>query len=192
MKIPQSLPEFERTYYYKAELVALCRQLGLPLTGTKAELNSYVRKYLTGVPTAQIRPARRKQKCRSLTYQEISLTTKLVNSGFSFNDEARRWFADYFGVKKFSFSKRMAVIKRKVEAEHDCQFTVGDLIQQMQIGTQSEAAPAEEATYQWNNFVRAFFQDPATAQYRQRLKVAAILWKKYGQLLGRKTIIMSC
>lgn len=36
---------------------------------------------------------------------------------------------------------------------------------------------AEEQTYQWNNFVRDFFEDPATKKYQDRLKVAAILWK---------------
>lgn len=177
MKIPQSISEFEQNYYYKTELVKLCRQLGLPTVGTKAELNSYIEKYLKGVPTSQIKPRRQRRRHRPLTYHEISVATKLVGSGFCFNSDARRWFADYFGVAKFSFSKQMAVIKRRAEAKHDTVITVGDLIRQTQGRGQCETdSSAEEGTYQWNHFVQAFFKDPATAQYAQRLKVAAILW----------------
>ncbi|WP_314736980.1 hypothetical protein [Limosilactobacillus urinaemulieris] len=124
---------------------------------------------------------------RSLTYNEINLDTKLINSGFCFNKAARQWFADYFGVEKFSFSKKMAVIKRKAEVERDEQATVGDLIQQMQNWDKNKiASPAEENTYQWNNFVRDFFKDPATKQFSQRLKVASLLWKKVRISQGKK------
>ena len=70
-------------------------------------------------------------------------------------------------------------LARKAEAEHDEKATVSDLIQQMQNWNQNKtASSAEKNTYQWNNFVRAFFKDPATKQYNQRLKVASLLWKK--------------
>ena len=179
MKIPHTLSEFEQTYYYKTELVKLCRQLKLPTSGTKAELNSYIRECLNGTPATQIKPLRSKKSHCPLAYEEINLDTKLLDSGFSFNQEARKWFADYFGVKRFSFSKQMAIIKRKAEAEHDTEMTVGDLILEMQNWDQSKTnSSVEEGTYQWNNFVRDFFKDQATAQYRYRLKVASILWKK--------------
>ena len=113
-----------------------------------------------------------------MTYEEINLDTKLIGSGFSFNNEARRWFANYFGVKNFSFKKEMAIIKRKAEAEDDTKITVRDLIYHIEHWKQEEIeSVAEEQTYQWNNFVRDFFEDPATKKYQDRLKVAAILWK---------------
>lgn len=175
---PKSITEFEHTYYYKTDLVKICKLLSLPVSGTKAELNSYITAYLNGTPATQIK-TKRKQKLRpSLTYEEINLDTKLVGSGFSFNNEARRWFADYFGVKKFSFKKEMAIIKRKAEAENDTKITIRDLIYRIEHWNQEEiGAVAEEQTYQWNNFVRDFFEDPATEKYQDRLKVAAILWK---------------
>ncbi|MDU1504829.1 hypothetical protein [Limosilactobacillus portuensis] len=43
---------------------------------------------------------------------------------------------------------------------------------------QKNESPAEENTYQWNNFVRDFFKDPATKQFNQQLKVASLLWEK--------------
>ena len=132
MKIPHTLSEFTQTYYSKTELIKLCRQWNLPTSGTKAELNSYIEKYLKGMSANQIQPCRSNKIHRLLTYNEINLDTKLINSGFCFNKVARQWFANYFGVEKFSFSKKMAVIKRKAEVERDKQATVGDLIQQMQ------------------------------------------------------------
>lgn len=176
--IPKSITEFEHTYYYKTDLVKICKLLSLPVSGTKAELNSYITAYLKGTPATQIKSKRRQKSRRSLTYQEINLDTKLVGSGFSFNNEARHWFADYFGVKKFSFKKEMAIIKRKAEEENDTKITIRDLIYRIEHWNQEEiGAVAEEQTYQWNNFVRDFFRDPATKQYAERLKVAAILWR---------------
>ncbi len=178
IKIPKNITEFEHTYYYKTDIVKICKLLSLPASGTKAELNSYITAYLNGTPATQIK-TKRKQKLRpSLTYEEINLDTKLIGSGFSFNNEARRWFANYFGVKNFSFKKEMAIIKRKAEAEDDTKITVRDLIYHIEHWKQEEIElVAEEQTYQWNNFVRDFFEDPATKKYQDRLKVAAILWK---------------
>ncbi|MBD5805865.1 SAP domain-containing protein [Limosilactobacillus walteri] len=179
MKIPNTLSEFTQKYYYKTELIKLCRRYKLPTSGTKAELNSYITKYLKGVPSSKIKPIRNNRKRHPLQYSEINLDTKLINSGFCFNNAARQWFADYFDVKKFSFSKKMAIIKRKAETEHDTEMTVGDLILEMQNWDQSKTEiSVEERTYQWNNFVRDFFKDQATTQYKQRLKVASILWKE--------------
>ena len=180
LKIPNTLSEFTQKYYYKTELIKLCRQWNLPVYGTKAELNSYVEKYLKGMSANEIKPCRSNNRIhRSLTYNEINLDTKLINSGFCFNNAARQWFADYFDVKKFSFSKKMAIIKRKAETEHDTEMTVGDLLLEMQNWDQSKTElSVEERTYQWNNFVRDFFKDQATTQYKQRLKVASILWKE--------------
>lgn len=193
LKIPHTLSGFTQTYYYKTELIELCRQYKLPTSGTKAELNSYITKYLKGISSSQIKTIRNNRKRHSLQYSEINLDTKLINSGFCFNNAARQWVADYFGVKKFSFSKKMAIIKRKAEAEHDEKATVGDLIRQMQNWDQNKtASSAEENTYQWNNFVRAFFSDPTTQQYNQQLKVASLLWKKYGCLRIIKFIVMIC
>lgn len=110
-----------------------------------------------------------------------------MDSGFSFNNEARHWFADYFGVEKFSFKKEMAIIKRKAEAENDTKITVRDLIYHIEHWDQEEiGSVAEEQTYQWNNFVCDFFEDPATEKYHDRLKVAAILWKLVRDSSNRK------
>ncbi|KRL00280.1 SAP domain-containing protein [Liquorilactobacillus capillatus] len=178
--VPADLTEFKETYYYKTELVSLCRILKLPVSGTKAELNHYLEQYFTGIPSNEIKTRRPKTTRVSLTAQQITLKTRIVGAGFTFNNEARQFFANYFGVEKFSFKKEMAMIKRQAEQENDTSMTIADLIKRStQLGNAKEqlATVAEEQTYQWNNFVRAFFQDPATKRYTERLKVAAILWR---------------
>lgn len=73
MKIPHTLSEFEQTYYYKTELVKLCRQLKLPTSGTKAELNSYIRECLNGTPATQIKPLRSKKSHCPLPMKKLIL-----------------------------------------------------------------------------------------------------------------------
>lgn len=76
----------------------------------------------------------------------------------------------------------MAIIKRAAETRHDTDMTVADLIAQYQELTSAKQRKqiidqtVEEHTYQWNNFVRAFCQDPVSQQFNNKLKVAAILW----------------
>ncbi|MCH4170833.1 MAG: SAP domain-containing protein [Lactobacillus sp.] len=177
------LATFKATYYYKQDLVAMCRQWGLPTNGTKAQLNQYVSQFLSGIPVDRIKPAKRLSKVPALTVGDITLNTRIVDSGFRFNTAARQFFANYFEVPHFSFTKAMAALRRQAVAEHNLEVTVKDLIMTYKKG-QTQAADLqpqvepEEATYQWNNFVRAFFKDPATRQYCERLKVAAILWQQ--------------
>ncbi|GHP13235.1 hypothetical protein YK48G_06600 [Lentilactobacillus fungorum] len=172
-----TLKQFNAHYYYKTDLIKLCRRYNLPTYGTKAELTRYLRAYLSGIPKQQILPVRQPKLPRTrLSHNDISLSTPLVDSGFSFNREARQFFADYFGVPQFSFKKKMAVIKRKAEADHDLTMTVGDLIRAYQQPDNLVKQSQEEATYQWNHFVKAFCADPDSSRFNQKIKVAAILW----------------
>ena len=114
MKIPHTLSEFTQTYYYKTELIKLCRQWNLPTSGTKAELNSYVEKYLKGMSANEIKPCRSNNKIhRSLTYNEINLDTKLINSGFCFNKVARQWFADFLVSRNSPSARKWPLLKEK-------------------------------------------------------------------------------
>jgi len=179
---PLTLKQFNETYFYKTELVQLCQRYRLPMYGTKAELNNYIRLYLRGQPVNTIHPVRVAQSKSQLKLEEITLNTKLVGSGFSFNDEARQFFAHYFDVAQFSFTKEMAALKRQAETTQDTNMTVGDLISECQKLAQLKQynqiiqRTPEEHTYQWNNFVKAFCQSPESQQFSQKLKVASILW----------------
>lgn len=181
-----TLAKFKANYYYKTDLIELCRKYGLPTYGTKAELNHYILQYLSGTPKRDIHQIRKNNQRQHLTQADISLATPLVGSGFAFDDEARKFFASYFGVTKFSFKKKMAVIKRRAEAENDLTMTVGDLIREYQQNDDLVNEIVEEKTYQWNNFVKDFCADPASQQFPNKMKVAAILWGRVKRSMGPK------
>ncbi|WP_235184269.1 SAP domain-containing protein [Agrilactobacillus composti] len=145
------LATFKATYYYKQDLVAMCRQWHLPTNGTKAQLNQYIGQFLSGMPVDRIKPAKRLGKVPALTVGDITLNTKLVDSGFRFNAAARQFFANYFGVPHFSFTKGMAALRRQAIAEHNLDVTVRDLIMTYKEGQSRSAevrpqAEPEEAT----------------------------------------------
>lgn len=171
--------DFKKQYWYKTDLQQLCREYHLPTYGTKAELENYITLYLKGTPANQIKPVRTAPKnINHLNSSQIKTTTKLLNSGFSLNNEARKFFADYFGVDKFNFKKIMAIKMREVQKNQDQMATVQDLINLVNNqNSTSSLITAEEKTYQWNNFVKDFRSDPQSNNFTQPLKVAAILWK---------------
>lgn len=44
----------------------------------------------------------------------------------------------------------------------------------------------EERTYQWNNFVKDFNKDPCSKKFKNKMKVAALLWRKVRDKPGSK------
>jgi hypothetical protein len=101
----------------------------------------------------------------------------LLNSGFSLNKEARKFFEDYYNVPKFSFRKSMGIKMREVEKSGDTKATVADLIHVIENDESDITSNKEEQTYQWNNFVRDFMNDKSSKKYKDSMKFAAILWK---------------
>jgi len=142
---------FKRFYWYQTELRQICRQQDLPTTGTKAELTTYILALLNGQAPQDIHPIRklRRRSSAKLTARQITLDTKLLNSGFALNNEARSFFAHYFGVQKFSFRKAMAIKMRTVEQTADTSAWVADLIAVLEAPAPATTKNAEEGTYQW-------------------------------------------
>lgn len=161
-------------YFYKTELIQLCRERGLPTYGTKAELNQYLILFLNGTNPSDIKPFRTNNNKISAE-TKITFDTRLIGDGFKFNSEARLLFANYYHVKKFSFKKEMAIIKRRVETQKQTDYTIRDFITEFENTTQISDNP-EEQTYHWNNFVKDFNRDPASKNFNSRMKTAARLW----------------
>lgn len=179
-----SLQEFEKHYWYKAELSEICRQFGVPAAGTKAELEARIRKLLSG---ESIGPQRHENAIRRKRQQmkEITLETRLIPDGFKFNRQTRQFFAAYFKQEKFSFTKEMAAALREAERRGDHEMTVADL-----IAVYEGKRPVEnmdEKSYEWNRFVQDFNRDPMSRQVKQnRMQVAAALWKQVRDNPGPK------
>lgn len=173
-------------YFYKTELIELCRNRKLPTYGTKAELKVYLQKFLSGIPPQEIKPARTIQAIKEKN-NKLTLKTRLIGEGFKFNDLSRHFFAEYYHLPKFKFKKEMAVIKRRVETEHDTMYTVQDLIEELNHSEFIiDNKNSEEQTYQWNNFVRDFNKDPESKKFHSKMKVAAILWQHVRDSEGTK------
>lgn len=170
---------FSNFYWYKEELQNICSEYRLPTYGTKAELTKYIIAFLNGKTAIEIKPIRRsRRKANSqLTADNITLDTKLLGSGFSLNQEARMFFANYFGVEHFTFRKVMGIKMRGVEKDGDVRATVADLVKILKDSRLISLDNDEEKTYQWNSFVRAFRNDSISKKYNQPMKVAAIIWK---------------
>ncbi|MFK5705948.1 SAP domain-containing protein [Ligilactobacillus sp. LYQ139] len=175
----------KKEYWYKKDLQRFCSEKGLPSYGTKAELLIYIEKYFGGTPLSDIKPLRRpKRASKKLLWDEMTPETKILNSGFSLNGEARKFFKYYLGLEKFSFKKNMAIKLREIERNQDEAATIQDLINA--YFNSSKIRTPEEKTYEWNHFVKDFFNDENSKKFGSKLKVASILWSNVKQSAGSK------
>lgn len=161
-----SFGEFSEFYRYRAELAEICRQLGLPHTGTKAELVHVIRAYFEGGDVPASAPARVENTV------EPAPDSPLLKCGFSFNARFRRYFARITGVENFKFTADMAAAWRRVKREGDMSFTVGDMLD-VYYG-RSERDSYDASSCQWNRFLADFSADGDTRAYSPRLKAAAL------------------
>lgn len=176
--------EFSKFYWYKTELQIICHEHHLPSVGTKAELNKYIKQFLDGKDSSKISITRNSKRTGDLL-ANLTPETKLLESGFCFNNEARQFFKDYYGLGHFSFKKAMAVKMREVEINHNTNATIQDLMDVYEHPPICETNK-EEQTYQWNNFVKDFMADDESKKYNQPLKVAVLLWTDVKHSINNK------
>ena len=192
--------EFSKYYWYREELVVICRRLGICANGYKAELNRRIEDYFKEGSNSGIK----KQKSKMLESQimmnlrnpaqksfsqkaiasnsqkkfdsELSLNTSLIECNFRFSQRFRDFFSEQTGIEKFKFNADMVASARKARENGDTSFTLGDLLEVF-YGKKSYAQ-YDKVSLLWNKFVKDFCADPATAQFPNKLKVAASLWKE--------------
>lgn len=182
-----SIEEFETYYWYKDELMEICRNYQLPTHGTKAELEQYIKQFLTGKKVNNVREQNAKIRKKSDGQGQITLATRLIPDGFKFNNNAREFFQNYYNVPKFSFTKHMAAALREAERMNDYEMTVADLIKVYEnTKNKPPKESAEENTYEWNQFVKDFHNDPRTKGMQNKMKIAATLWKTIRQRPGSR------
>ena len=167
----KSFEEFNRYYWYREELLQICKSLGLEYRGTKQELNHIIEQYFKG---NRIEKSVRKVNKRQA--EAITLNTPLLECGFSFNQKFREYFSVVTGVDPFKFNADMATAWRKIKAENDLNFTIQDMLK-VYYG-ESDYAKYDHSVCQWNQFLKDFCSDEFSNFYSNKLKVAAILWKE--------------
>ncbi|MBO7515304.1 MAG: hypothetical protein J6T47_06770 [Lachnospiraceae bacterium] len=168
--------EFSKYYWYREELIAICKAHGLKADGGKIELNRVIEAYFAG---EKILPEKKraaktvsKQKAAAM---ELTPKTGLIECGFTFGPRFRDFFIKETGEEKFKFSVDMVATAKAVKENGDEAFTLGDLLD-IYYGKQTYAT-YDKSALQWNKFVQDFCADDATKDFPKRLKTAAALWK---------------
>lgn len=167
--------EFQHYYWYHKELEAICLSLGLSHQGTKQDLNNVLKAYFKGETIESKKPKSISKRERG----KLSLTTPLLTCGFVFNQKFRDYFGQLTGDIPFKFTADMATAWRKVKAEEDTSFTIQDMLDLYK--GQSDYAKYDNGACQWNQFVKDFCADQQSQHFNQKIKVAALLWKKVKQ-----------
>ena len=86
----RSYEEFLKYYWYREELIKICRSLGLRSSGSKIELNEVIKAYFSG---EKILPGKKKTKSKKATVKELTLETGLIECGFTFGNRFRDFFS---------------------------------------------------------------------------------------------------
>ena len=118
--------EFSKYYWYRDELIKICKAHGLKADGSKIELNKVVEAYFSG---EKILPEKKKStKTHKATVTELALNTGLIECGFTFGNRFREFFKQQTGEENFKFNVDMVATAKAVKESGDESFTLGDLL----------------------------------------------------------------
>ena len=170
----KTFEEFSKYYWYRDELIKICRELGLKSDGGKIELNKVIEAYFSG---EKILPEKITTSNHTRQVSEsLSLSTTILECGFTFGPRFREFFENQTGIKPFKFNVDMVATVKKVKETGDTNFTLGDLLD-IYYGKKTYAK-YDKSALQWNKFVKDFCADPAIANIPNKFKTAAVLWKQ--------------
>lgn len=165
--------EFSRYYWYRDELIGICKAHGLKSPSGKIELYKVIEAYFAGEKILPEKRSSRGKKKTSVT--ELTLDTGLIACGFTFGNRFREFFSEQTGEERFKFNVDMVATAKAVKERGDESFTLGDLLD-VYYGKKAYAK-YDKSALQWNRFVKDFCADEATKVFKDRLKAAAALWK---------------
>lgn len=93
----KSFEEFSQFYWYRDELILICKKLGLEHNGTKANLIMIIKEYFYG--NKILRKKNSKKRKVNVDLDSITLETKLVDCGFSCSQKFREFFSKQVASK---------------------------------------------------------------------------------------------
>ena len=164
--------EFSKYYWYREELIKICRDHGLKAPSGKIELNKVIEAYFAG---ERILPENRRIRKKKPAIKDLTLETGLIDCGFTFGNRFREFFSKQTREDHFKFNVDMVATVKAVKEREDESFTLGDLLD-VYYGKKIYAK-YDKSALQWNKFVKDFCSDDATKVFGERLKVAATLWR---------------
>ena len=165
--------EFSKYYWYRDELIKICKAHGLKAPSGKIELNRVIEAYFAGERILPEKKAVSRKKKPAVT--ELTLETGLIECGFTFGNRFREFFSEQTGEEHFKFNVDMVATVKTVKEKGDESFTLGDLLD-IYYGKKTYAV-YDRSALQWNRFVKDFCKDAATKVFDNRLKAAVELWK---------------
>ena len=174
----KSFAEFSKYYWYREELIKICKAHGLKAPSGKIDLYKVIEAYFSGEKILPEKKDAGKKKVASkkkASVTELTRETGLIECGFTFGPRFREFFIQQTGEANFKFNVDMVATAKKVKETGDESFTLGDLLDSY-YGNKTYAT-YDKSALQWNQFVHDFCADEATKGFENRLKAAAALWK---------------
>ncbi|MCR5167819.1 MAG: SAP domain-containing protein [Oscillospiraceae bacterium] len=164
---------FREYYYLKQELVAFCRENGLPVSGGKAELTERISFYLE---TGNVLPAAAKSAKRIRTITPEITRESVIEDNFVCSEKHRAFFKKEIG-DSFSFNVPFQKWLRcnSGKTYSDAVSAYYDIIAEKKKGRSSI-----DRQFEYNTYIRDFFADNAG----KTLDDAIRCWKYKKSLKG--------
>lgn len=167
--------EFAKYYWYRDELLGICRKMGLSSSGGKRELEDIIRQHFEGTLDAaklnKEETARRKVR-KDKASEPYTTDTSIVLSGFTCGRAGREYFEKATGIVPFHFTADMVACIKKARKENDTSFTLGDLADVF-YGKKAYAV-YDKSVCQWNQFLKDYFANRGKKGSKEE---ACRLWK---------------
>ena len=158
----KSFEEFNKYYWYREELVKICKLLNIASSGTKGELNYNIKEYFNG-NIIKSKPRQKKFK----KAENFTLDTPILECGFSFNEKFREFFRGITGKENFKFNADMVQSVREVKRNNDINFTLKDLLD-IYYGEKTYAK-YDNSSCQWNKFYKDFCADKSNDIFKNKI-----------------------
>lgn len=163
---------FLNHYYLKEELIAFCKENGLPLSGGKTELTQRIANYLETKVKIEASPKRNR---RQDSHETITLTT-CIETDFVCSEKHRAFFKAQLG-NSFSFN----VIFQKWLKNNAGKTYQDALLAYATIKEEKKKGQTViDQQFEYNTYIRAFFAD----NQGKTLKEAIRCWKYKKNLYG--------
>ena len=169
--------EFAKYYWYRDELIEICRKLGVSSRGGKHELEGIIRQHFDDTfDAAKLIKAHTRivaRKTGRSADKPFTSNTSVVLSGFTCGRVGREYFEKVTGIVPFHFTADMVACIKKARLEDDTSFTLGDLADVF-YGRKTYAV-YDKSVCQWNQFLKDYFAD---RRKNGTVEEARALWKK--------------
>lgn len=162
---------FRDYYYLKEELVAFCRENGLPVSGGKIELTDRIAAFLdTGIVVKA--SAKKQKKSDTGTITEDTP----IESGFVCSEKHRAFFEEKIG-KSFSFN---VLFQKWLKANAGKTYADAIRVYYQILEEKKQGRTEIDRQFEYNTYIRDFFED----NKGKSLDDAVLCWKYKKTLPG--------